>query len=210
MRIVDRLREEHRLIERVAGSLVTFTSSGLVPEHRETLTAFCDFFASYADAYHHGKEEQIVLRALLDAQLPEAGPIAMIREEHDENRAAIVALRACPDGEAATLAIRFCARLWEHIDKEDSVLFGEVEVRLALEATRLERELDEFEARSVGLSSLAQVGESLVARFPPITVLPGIGRGDGCVMCRHFGERCQGIEREWWGELERDEFFARH
>jgi len=34
-------------------------------------------------------------------------------------------------------------------------------------------------------------------------------RGDGCFMCRAYGETCNGLEAEWWTELEWDEFYNR-
>lgn len=217
MRILRRLREEHRLIERVAGSLAAFAETTRQGASRgETLRSFCAFFEGFVDRYHHAKEEEILLPALIAAPLPESGPIAMLRGEHAENRVTIASIRALAepgrrDGAAgAALAAHYCARLWEHIDKEDSVLFGEVEVRLALEAGRLDSELDAFEARTGDLASLAELGASLVERFPPRTELPGVMRGDGCVMCRHYGDGCQGIEREWWSELEWEDFWARN
>lgn len=205
MRILEALQTEHRLIERVAGALVTFAEES--PLDGAALGSFCDFLASYADEHHHGMEESILFRALRDAELPEQGPIAMLRAEHADNRAAIEALRSGADGgELAAHARRFCARLWEHIDKEESVLFPEIEVRLALERARLDRELDALEPVD---ERLVQLGESLAVRFPPRTVVPGFARGDGCSACRHFGDACQGVEREWWTETEWEGFHSR-
>ncbi len=219
MRIVDGLRSEHRLIERVAGSLVTLAHSGAPREELGgALGDVCTFLEGYVDGYHHAKEEDLLLPALLAEQLPEAGPVAALRGEHAEHRAVATALRAMAracgarepvESALQVLATRYCARLWEHIDKEDSVLFPEVETRLALQAGRLNAALDAFEARSEDLASLAALGASLVERFPPRTELPGVMRGEGCVMCRHYGDTCQGIEREWWTELEWETFWAR-
>jgi hemerythrin-like domain-containing protein len=212
MRIVDVLREEHRLIERVAGSLVAFVEDAkALSDRAEVLASFCTFFASYADARHHAMEEDVLFRALRDVELPEQGPIAALRAEHASNREAIAAIRATEDLDDPELGARargYCAHLWEHIDKEDSVLFPEVEVRLVLEGERLDRELAAFEARA-DARPLVALGESLVRRFPPRAALPGVFRGEGCSVCRHFGDRCQGIEREWWSELEWEAFRSR-
>lgn len=215
MRIVEGLQHEHRLIEQVAGSLVTFAESadGLA-DRAAVLEAFCTFFAEYADAHHHAKEEDILFRALLDVDLPEKGPIALLRAEHAANREAIDRLRALGaadrfgDAEFAALARHYCAHLWEHIDKEDSVLFPEIEVRLRLEQVRLDRELDALEEKS-DVSALIALGESLIARFVPRTQLPGVFRGEACPACRHYGDTCEGIEREWWSENEWDTFHSR-
>jgi len=216
MRILERLRHEHRLIERVAGSLVAFAdAAGAVERPAETLGAFCDFFSGYADARHHAMEEDILLRALRDVELPEEGPIAVIRAEHAQNRAAIGALRAMAregrlDAPGLTETARhYCARLWEHIDKEDSVLFPECETRLRLEGARLDRELDAHDARHGDGAALAALGASLVERFAPRATLPGVFRGEGCAVCRHFGDGCQGVEHAWWSELEWESFRAR-
>lgn len=47
-------------------------------------------------------------------------------------------------------------------------------------------------------------GERLVREHPP-TDDPGALRGEGCVICRSFGSGCDGVEREWWSELEWEE-----
>lgn len=216
MRILERLRQEHRLIERVAGSLVTFADGALTAERpAETLDAFCDFFSGYADARHHAMEEDILLRALRDAELPEEGPIAVIRGEHAQNRVTVDALRALSragrfdDPRLVETARAYCARLWEHIDKEDSVLFPECEARLRLERPRLDRELDAHDALHGDGAALAAVGAALVERFAPRAALPGVFRGEGCAVCRHFGDGCQGVEHAWWSELEWESFHAR-
>lgn len=215
MRIVEGLLHEHRLIERVAGSLVTFAEGAeSVADRGAVLEAFCTFFAEYADAHHHAKEEDILFRALLDVDLPEKGPVALLRAEHSANREAIDRLRAMGaagclgDPEFAAVATQYCAHLWEHIDKEESVLFPEVEVRLRLEQLRLDRELDVLERQS-DVSALIARGESLIARFSPRTQLPGVFRGEACPACRHYGDTCEGIEREWWSENEWDTFHSR-
>ena len=216
MRILDRLREQHRLIEQVAGSLVAFADRARAVERPgEALESFCSFFDGYADAHHHAMEENILLRALRDAGLPETGPIAMIEAEHAGNREDIRKLRALGGSEQfddpafAATARQYCARLWEHIDKEDSVLFPEIETRLVLEREKLDREFDAAEKAGEGIAALAELGASLVGRFPPRQELPGVIRGEGCTPCRHFGIGCQGVEREWWSDLEWESFHSR-
>ena len=44
-------------------------------------------------------------------------------------------------------------------------------------------------------------GERLVATYAP-SDLADVVRGDGCVSCPAFGEGCEGIEQEWWSDLE--------
>ena len=209
--LLEGLRREHRLIEEVAGALVAFAAQ---PTRADAdLAAFCTFFGSYVDEHHHGKEEGVLFPALRARELPERGPLAMLRTEHEDNRRAITELRAggASDPALAGRARRFCARLWEHIDKEDSVLFEEAEVRLVLERQEIERQLaahdEEHAARA---AELVLLGQELVKRFPPD---PGfaatIFRGEGCSACRHFGDGCDGIEREWWTDAEWEGFRSR-
>ena len=101
--------------------------------------------------------------------------------------------------EAADIARRLAHHLWEHVDKEDSVLFPESAERLRRNGvTRLEgREPTEEEDAARGL------GERLTERFPPLDD-PEIVRGDGCIACSAFGETCGGIESEWWSTWERE------
>jgi len=49
---------------------------------------------------------------------------------------------------------------------------------------------------------------ALLVRYPPLEDA-ALTRGEGCFMCRAYGETCEGLEAEWWTELEWDEFFIR-
>ena len=50
--------------------------------------------------------------------------------------------------------------------------------------------------------------EGLLAKHPPLEILDLI-RGEGCVSCEAYGEGCEGMEREWWTELEREDVLHR-
>ena len=61
---IDVLMEEHRLIEQVLGSLETWAitvQDGLAIE-RSVVREYGEFFKGFADAYHHGKEEDILFQ----------------------------------------------------------------------------------------------------------------------------------------------------
>lgn len=94
----------------------------------------CDFFATFADKCHHGKEEVHLFPMLESRGVPrQNGPIGCMLHEHDEGRAHIQAVRAAigrareGDPSAATVAKRealaFCDLLRQHIEKENQVLF---------------------------------------------------------------------------------------
>ena len=136
MRIVQGLREEHRLIEQVAGSLVTFVRLGAVGSRPQR------------DARALLRLLRVVCRPVPPREGGEPSPRRAARRgaaggrshrddrgEHAESRADIAALRVLADASELddpeharleALATRYCARLWEHIDKEDSVLFPEI------------------------------------------------------------------------------------
>ena len=64
---IDVLMSEHRRIEKVLGSLETFcleVADGLVPD-RALLADYAAFFRGYADASHHGKEEDVLFARML-------------------------------------------------------------------------------------------------------------------------------------------------
>ena len=95
-RAIEILMGEHRLIEQVLGSLETYVvgiEQGLPPERR-TLADYAAFFRGFADACHHGKEEDILFQRMLERGMPrQTGPLAVMFHEHVLGRARVAALR---------------------------------------------------------------------------------------------------------------------
>jgi hemerythrin-like domain-containing protein len=88
-----------------------------------------DFFATFADRCHHGKEEDLLFPALGAAGLPiDGGPVPCLLAEHEQGRCQIKAMRAAVDssdrGGLEAAGREYCAMLREHIDKENNVLFA--------------------------------------------------------------------------------------
>ncbi|WBY03670.1 hypothetical protein PE066_09100 [Ramlibacter tataouinensis] len=103
-----------------------------------------------------------------------------------------------------SLAIRYSHALWRHIDAENSVLFPEG-------AERLRRcGLHELPDRPMNETEAAarEGAAALLVRYPSVED-SALTRGDGCFMCRAHGETCNGLEAEWWTDLEWDEFHIR-
>ena len=48
---------------------------------------------------------------------------------------------------------------------------------------------------------------ALLVRYVPVED-DALTRGDGCFVCRAYGESCDGFEAEWWTELEWAEFYS--
>lgn len=209
MQLIEDLRTEHVLIEQVAGSLRTFVTARLEGGGDPADgSRFLAFFRRYAGDFHHAKEEDVLFRALADqAELPaNRGPIAALTLEHQRMGGlldAMTGLLGSPLAEAADrdrlqgLAVDYTRSLWRHIDAENSVLFPEGQERLrrfhVRDLTSRPPTEAESEARAAGLA--------LVATYPPEHD-PVVHRGDGCIACPSFGTSCEGLEAEWWTDLE--------
>lgn len=117
------LRHEHEVILRALGLLERLGRDARAgqPADRETLGRLVEFFKTFTDRCHHGKEEQHLFPALERAGLPRAGgPVGVMLAEHEEGRALLAAMRSGPE----PAAIEAYARLLRaHIDKENGVLF---------------------------------------------------------------------------------------
>ena len=213
MKIFDQLREEHVVIERVVGALQTFAALRLggAGEAADGL-GFIGFFRLFADRHHHALEEGVLFPAIARAvEVPlERGPLAALEGDHRSMKALMDALAPHLRGDSrgaarlVELAARYGAALLHHIDAENYVLFEECERRLPRAGVL------ELETRPAGPEALSAraAGERLAAAYPP-SEIAGIFRGEGCVLCPNYGAGCDGIEREWWSELEWEDALER-
>jgi hemerythrin-like domain-containing protein len=133
---IDVLMNEHRLIEQVLGSLETFgleIEGGLVPG-RAQLADYGAFFRGFADACHHGKEEDILFQRMIERGFSrESGPVAVMLHEHTVGRGHVSALRQVGEGSGPLAAVEtqlvlenagaFIPLLRAHIQKEDRILY---------------------------------------------------------------------------------------
>lgn len=130
------LKHEHRVIEQVLRSLdgVCARLEGGAKVPASTLLDIANFVTTFADAYHHGKEEKLLFPALERRGIPrEGGPLGVMEYEHQVERELIADLRRAIElyGEGAEpAASRFVEAaqaylrlLVGHIEKEDSILF---------------------------------------------------------------------------------------
>ncbi len=216
MHLVEELMAEHALIDTMLGSLRCFVQAR-IRDGVGTADAqdFVDFFRLYAGHFHHAREEDVFLAALVrEAGLPiDHGPIAVIRAEHRELAVLLDALAPllCTERLEAEeksslhdLARRYSHGLWHHIDAENSVIFPEGEDRLRRSSVR---ELQARPASAEELDARARAQE-LVKRYPPLED-PEVFRGEGCALCPAYGVRCDGLEREWWTDTEWEELDER-
>ena len=133
---IEVLMDEHRVIERAITALTAYAraiaNGADLP--RPDLGKLVSFLREYADAFHHGKEEDILFRAMVDSGMPkDSGPLAVMLSEHTEGRRLTGTLADLAVGEAAWgqeerrrllfAAAGYARLLREHIQKEDRVLY---------------------------------------------------------------------------------------
>jgi hemerythrin-like domain-containing protein len=204
MQLITELGAEHRLIESVAGSLVRFAEEAAGGAAGAADVAdFVRFLRVFVTGYHHDREEEELFPVLVEAaEVPaDRGPLAVMLDDHRAGAAMVGELEsaAAEPLRAAEVARRIAHHLWEHIDKEDSVLFPEARQRLVRGG------VNRLEGRPASAEEEAArtLGERLVERFPPLDD-PEVVRGDGCIACSAFAVTCGGIEKEWWSSWERE------
>jgi hemerythrin-like domain-containing protein len=131
------LRDEHVLILKVAGRLdgmLLQEEAGGTIDY-EIVERCITFFRLFADACHHGKEEDLLFPQLAVEGMPtESGPIAVMLYEHGIGRAFVRDMAANFDAaqsgdEEADRELRDAARgfidlIVAHISKEDNILFN--------------------------------------------------------------------------------------
>lgn len=213
MKLLDDLRREHELVENMVGSLRTYVArraAGSAPS--DDAAGYLRFFRLYAGRYHHAREEQVLFPALIqETEVPaDHGPIAVLLEDHhamattlEELAPLLVADReGGGDARLGSLVERYGKALLRHIDAENSVLFTESEARFKRAG------ISELADRAPDAEELAARGdgERLVLAHPP-SDFPDLIRGDGCMACEAYGTRCDGVEREWWSDVQWEDFF---
>lgn len=130
------LKSEHRVIEQVLNCLEKMAEGARRGElDAESAREALDFFRSFADGCHHGKEEVHLFPAMEAKGLPrQGGPTGVMLYEHETGRqhvrAMAEAVEAAAAGDRAALeqfsrhAHGYIGLLREHIGKEDHCLFG--------------------------------------------------------------------------------------
>jgi hemerythrin-like domain-containing protein len=136
MRTTEILMNEHRVIETVLACLERMADETQAKKAIPAADAHdaVRFLTTFADRCHHMKEEDRLFPAMERCGMPrEAGPTAVMREEHELGRGhvrrmddAIKSFEAGQGGAAERFvreARAFVELLREHIAKEDQILF---------------------------------------------------------------------------------------
>jgi hemerythrin-like domain-containing protein len=116
---IELLMTEHRLIEKGLDAMdgwLTTLSPGSESDDKDELARFVSFIRGFADAYHHGKEEDILFVAMVD---------------HLDGLAKQPATWSEQDRDTLARTVReFSALLRQHIQKEDQILYPMADTRL--------------------------------------------------------------------------------
>jgi hemerythrin-like domain-containing protein len=161
MRATQLLMEEHEIILRGLGVLEVLAAKAVrgEPVPSRAVDTLLTFLGEFADAHHHGKEEEILFPALEEAGFPrDAGPVGVMLREHTEGRDLITALRAAAPNAAGDTAARarfagaaraYIALLSGHIDKENRILFPMAEQAIGRDGhRRVDERFEAFERAS--------------------------------------------------------------
>jgi hemerythrin-like domain-containing protein len=178
---IEVLMGEHRLIEEVLGALETYAVEvrAGAPAVGDVIGDYARFLGGFADACHHGKEEDILFRRMIERGFPrQAGPLAVMYHEHELGRAhvrALSAIAACT-GEVDSRGLlehadAYVPLLRQHILKEDRILYPmALDVLAGPELDAINGEFESFESRMRADGSydrLRALAERLTERFRP-------------------------------------------
>jgi hemerythrin-like domain-containing protein len=134
---INVLMNEHRVIEQVLDSLETtirnFAETGELD--RVKLAQYVRFIREFADAMHHGKEEDHLFEKMVEHGFPrDQGPVAAMLSDHDLGRQYVkVLLAASQNGRdgwsedeanaVGRASVQYIELLRGHIHKEDNILY---------------------------------------------------------------------------------------
>jgi hemerythrin-like domain-containing protein len=157
------LVEEHALILQALDALeqkISKLESG-APADRAYFEKAVEFLRTFADKCHHGKEEHLLFKTMVDRGFPlQGGPIAVMLSEHDVGRSLIRGLaegaaKLGQDPAASRQVIEngrgYIRLLRAHIDKENTILFPMADSVLGPQDQEdLGKEFERFEAEETG------------------------------------------------------------
>jgi hemerythrin-like domain-containing protein len=136
MKLTTSLSNDHRVIEQVLRCLLEMgaRASATNAVDADSADSALSFLRTFADRCHHKKEEDVLFPALAGAGFPpDAGPVAVMLEEHELGRLYLgrieAAIRQARQGvpeavENFAASVRsYVDLLTQHIAKEDNILF---------------------------------------------------------------------------------------
>ena len=166
---------EHRTIERALDRFEAMSRGALIPADSVDVAALVDFFGTYADEVHHGKEEAILfaevdverldaeMTVLLEAIKQEHVAFRAYRRQLDEANRRLAAGDGSGRDDVNRILDEFIPKLRAHITKEDELLFRALD-RLQDDDTRREmmRRFRDYDAETLH-RGYARVAQSAVS-----------------------------------------------
>ena len=162
MKPTEQMKEEHegiKLMLRVLEKILSNTEK----INQEHLAKILEFLKGFVDKCHHGKEEDLLFPAMVKAGVPkEGGPIAVMLVEHEQGRGYIRNMSEAFDrlrkgdgkalGKIAENGEDYIARLAQHIEKENNILFAMADKVLSTSTQdELEEGFEKLEVERIGL-----------------------------------------------------------
>ncbi len=174
---IELMVDEHKAIKRML-AVVRSACFGVMQGHEinyDDFATMIDFVRGYADAHHHGKEEQLLFNRMVEELGPAAQKLVThgMLVEHDLGRLHMAelekALIAVKEGhEEAKLdvianAISYTHLLTRHIDKEDGVVYPFAERSFTPEVLEaINKDCETFEKEQTSNGVQAKYIENLV------------------------------------------------
>lgn len=159
------LVNEHLLIKRLL-ALIPQLSAGLdltAPAVQTALHDTVDFIRSYADRYHHAKEEDILFK-YFDTK---ADILQVMLADHDSARGhargVLAALERISAAEAAEHLNAYCELLTQHITKEDEILYPWMDRQLSV--SQVGRLFNQFNEANQALRGAPEKYEAIIVRL---------------------------------------------
>ena len=157
------LKDEHTLILEALDGLerkLAALEAGATPD-RAYFEKAVKFIRTFADECHHGKEEDLLFKTMVDRGFPlQGGPIAVMLSEHETGRAYVREMAEASasvgqDPAAAEKIIRngraYIQMLRPHIDKENMILYPMADNMLSpQDQTQLGEAFERFETEKIG------------------------------------------------------------
>lgn len=177
---IETLRAEHVLIERVLTAFVAWsrTLQNLGANERAELERFTRFFDRFLDRCHHAKEEDILFRALQQADARARALVHASFVEQEEQRRLLEPLQeltcrqragAAACGTLQGSVAEFVASVRAHMAAEECVLFPAARARIPRDAMVPVR--NAFAAFEAGAAAeherLRELGRSLIETYAP-------------------------------------------
>lgn len=137
MKPIEDLKMEHEAVKitlRVLDSICNEAEKSGELTNSDHLEQLIEFFTTFVDRCHHGKEEELLFPALEEVGVSrEGGPIGVMLKEHQQGRDAVAKMKAAlvryqggdrkAVGDLVHHARAYITLLDQHIDKENNVLF---------------------------------------------------------------------------------------